>query len=105
MLYFFIIFGIVIFIGFIYTLIYLKKLKKNGIETIGVVRVSIEETWDTDGVYNRHKYYYVKFKDLDNKEVEATISNPKSDLNDGDKIKIKYLSKNSKYAYFIEKIK
>ena len=104
MLYFFIIFGIFIVGGLIYTFIYQNKMKKDGIETEGIVRTSTQESWINDGFLDETTYYYVKYKNESGEEVEASIGNAKTNLKDRDKIRIKYMPKNPKYAYFIEKI-
>ena len=58
-----------------------------------------------DEFFNKSTYYYVIYINEITEKIEATIANPKKDLNTGDKIKIKYIPNNQKYAYFIEKIK
>ena len=103
MLYFFIVFGILIIIGFIYTLFYQKKLKKNGIETEGIVRVEVSDVISADEFFDKRTDYYVTYVNEKNESIKATIANPKKDLKTGDKIKIKYLPTNPKYAYYIKK--
>lgn len=105
MLIFFIIFGVLLVLGFIYTLIYQKRLKKIGIEAEGVIRIDIVDSVSADEFFDKHTEHYVKYINENGKEIEATIANPKKDMNTGDRIKIKYLPDNPKYAYFIEKIK
>ena len=104
MLYFFIAFGAFIIGGLIYTLIKQNKIKKEGIEAEGVVDVRVEESWDSDGTISHHKYYHVKYVTSNGEEVDATIGNPKGNLQNGDRIRIKYLPNNPKYAFFIEKL-
>jgi len=105
MIYFFICFGILIVIGFIYTIIYQDKLKKNGIEAEGVVRIEVVDSISADEFINKTTYHYVTYKTQTGEEIKATIANPKKELNTGDKIKLKYFPNNPKYAYFVEKIK
>lgn len=104
MLYFFIIFGVLIVIGFIYTLIYQKKLKKDGLEAEGIVRIEVYEVASADSVFETRTSHYVNYVNEKGEEIKATIANPKKGLKTGDKIKIKYLPNNPKYAYFTEKI-
>ena len=103
MLYFFIVFGILIIIVFIYILFYQKKLKKNGIETEGIVRVEVSDVISADEFFDKRTDYYVTYVNEKNESIKATIANPKKDLKTGDKIKIKYLPTNPKYAYYIKK--
>ena len=103
MLYFFIVFGILIIISFIYTLFYQKKLKKNGIGTEGIVRVEVSDVISADEFFDKRTDYYVTYVNEKNESIKATIANPKKDLKTGDKIKIKYLPSNPKYAYYIKK--
>ena len=105
MLYFIAIFVLLIIIAFIYTMIYQKHLKKEGIETTGIVRIETVDKLTADEFFDTSTSYYVTYKNEESKEAEATISNPKKDLKTGDKIKIKYLPKNPRYAYYIEKVK
>ena len=61
MLYFFMIFGILIIIGFIYTMIYQKKLKKDGIEVEGIVRVEVYDVVSADEFFDKRTDYYVTY--------------------------------------------
>ena len=84
---------------------YQKHLKENGIETEGIVKIETYDVITPDDFFDKNTYYYVIYTNELDKEIKATIANPKKDLTTGDKIKIKYLPNNPKYAYFIEKIK
>lgn len=105
MIYFFIVFGVLIIISFIFTLFYQDKLKKKGIEAEGIVKIDVSDSVSTDEFFDKRTYHYVIYINENCEEIEATIANPNKNLTSGDKIKIKYLPNNPKYAYFIEKLK
>ena len=72
-------------------LLYSRKMKKgieeNGVEADAVVsRISEDMTEDQTGF----TIIYVRFKTQEGEEVEATISNPRSGLKEGDQVRIKY---------------
>ena len=63
-----------------------KQIKENGIETTGVVS-RITDTGDTTEV---SLCYYVRYRTEDGEEVEGVLSNPTSDLTEGQQVRIKY---------------
>ena len=84
---------------FIYSRNVYKKISTQGVETEGTVS-RIDENYDED-TGNTTYYYYVKYLDENNNEHEALIHNPKN-LKAGDRIRIKYLPGNGRYAQFID---
>ena len=63
-----------------------KQTDENGIETTGVIS-RIEDEGGTDAIsFN----YYVKYLTEDGEEIEGVISNPTSDLEVGQQVRLKY---------------
>ena len=63
-----------------------KQIEENGIETTGVIS-RIADTGDADEI---NLNYYVRYRTADGEEVEGVLSNPRSDLEVGQKVRIKY---------------
>ena len=86
--------GILLWMGFlvICAIIYLisermkKQIEENGIETDGVIS-RISDTGDTT---ETSLCCYVRFHAEDGEEIEAVLSNPVSDLEEGQQVRIKY---------------
>lgn len=97
-----ILFGLVacvIIVGAIYGIIQIKKVKQEGIEADAFVsRVDEDEYTDSDGMTTTTKKYIVRYTTQDGKVVEARLANPRKGLVMGDRVKIKYLAENPKYA-------
>ena len=63
-----------------------KQIEEEGIETNGVIS-RIEDAGDTDEISFD---YYVRYRTEDGEEVEGLLSNPGSDLEEGQQVRIKY---------------
>ena len=63
-----------------------KQIEENGIETEAEVS-RIIDTGNSDEI---DLNYYVRYHTEDGKEIEGILSNPRSDLKVGQKLKIKY---------------
>ena len=62
-----------------------KKIKEEGIETSGVVcRIT-----DAGGADEINLQYYVRYRTEDGEEIEALLSNPRADLEEGEQLRIK----------------
>ena len=62
-----------------------KQIKENGIETAGVI--SRIEDVGTEEIDLR---YYVRYRTEDGEEIEGLLSNPSSDMEAGQRIRLKY---------------
>ena len=74
-----------------------KQIEENGIETTGVVS-RIVDTGNADEI---DLNYYVTYSTQDGEEVEGILSNPRSDLEMGQKVKIKYHPKYKENARLV----
>lgn len=63
-----------------------KQIEEEGIMTDGVIS-RITETGDVEDV---DLCYYVRYVTDEGKEVEGVLSNPRSDLEAGQRVRIKY---------------
>ena len=63
-----------------------KQIEENGIETTGVIS-RIEDTGGSDDIT---LHYYARYRTADGEEVEGLLSNPGSDLEVGQRIRLKY---------------
>ena len=63
-----------------------NEIKDNGIETDAVVSRIVDDGTQTDIDIN----VYVSFITEDGSEIEAVISNPRTDLEEGQRVRIKY---------------
>ena len=63
-----------------------NEIKDNGIETDAVVSRIVDDGTQTDININ----VYVSFITEDGSEIEAVISNPRTDLEEGQRVRIKY---------------
>ena len=88
--------------GAAYALYYILKVKRNGIETEALVtRIEEEERTDSDGV-SVYYTFYVRYRTLEGRQIEATLANPKSRLQVGSSVKIKYLPEKEDYPVLTE---
>ena len=86
--------GILLWAGFVLIaaviLIVSRRMKKqiieNGIETDGVIS-RIEDVGGADDIT---LHYYVRYRTEDGEEVEGLLSNPRSDLTVGQRVRIRY---------------
>ena len=63
-----------------------KQIEENGIETTGV----ISRITDEGGADEIDLRYYARYRTADGEEVEGLLSNPGSDLEAGQQVRIKY---------------
>ena len=63
-----------------------KQIEENGIETTGVIS-RIVDAGASDEIT---LHYYARYLTEDGEEVEGVISNPTSDLTEGQQVRIKY---------------
>ena len=63
-----------------------KQIEENGIEVSGVIS-RIEDVGGTDAIDLR---YYARYVTAEGEEVEGLLSNPRSDLEEGQKVRLKY---------------
>ncbi len=74
-----------------------KQIEENGIETDGMIsRIS-----DAGGSDEIDLQYYVRYRTEDGNEVEGILSNPRSDLEVGQKVRIKYHPKHKTNARLV----
>ena len=94
--------GIILWVGFavICAVIYLlsrrmkKQIEENGIETDAVIS-RIEEVGAADEIDLR---YYARYRTQDGEEIEGVLSNPRSDLEVGQQVRLKYHPKHKTNA-------
>lgn len=92
-----------------------NKINQNGVEADAVVtRVKESESTDEDGIGTGVYYtYYVTYRTMDGKEVEAKLASGKSfdnrigkswdsDLHEGSNVRIKYLPEKPKYVIRVQ---
>ena len=74
-----------------------KQIEENGIETSGVIS-RITDEGGSDEISLR---YYVRYRTEDGAEVEGLLSNPRSDLSEGQQVRLKYHPKHKSNARLI----
>ena len=97
--------GIILWVGFavICAVIYLlsrrmkKQIEENGIETDAVIS-RIEEVGAADEIDLR---YYARYRTQDGEEIEGVLSNPRSDLEVGQQLRLKYHPKHKANARLV----
>ena len=97
--------GIILWSGFlvICAVIYIisrrmkKQIEENGIETTGVI-TRIADVGGPDEITLR---YYARYRTEDGEEVEGLLSNPRSDLSQGQQVRLKYHPKHKTNARLI----
>ena len=63
-----------------------KQIEENGIETTGM----ISRITDVGGSDEITLQYYARYRTEDGEEVEGLLSNPRSDLEEGQQVRLKY---------------
>ena len=76
-----------------------KQIEEDGIETTGVIS-RIEDMGAQDEI-NLH--YYARYRTKDGEEVEGLLSNPRSDLAEGQEVRIKYHPKHKTNARLVNR--
>ena len=97
--------GIMLWVGFaiLCAVIYLlsrrmkKQIEENGIETDAVIS-RIEEVGAADEIDLR---YYARYRTQDGEEIEGVLSNPRSDLEVGQQVRLKYHPKHKANARLV----
>ena len=74
-----------------------KQIEENGIEADGVIS-RIEDVGGDDDVT---LHYYARYRTEDGAEVEGLLSNPRSDLEAGQQVRLKYHPKHKTNARLI----
>lgn len=80
------VFAAVFIVGVLVSRMIKNGTDKNGIETDAVVSRIVDDGTQTDIDLN----VYVRYCAADGEEVEAILSNPRSDLEEGQRVRIKY---------------
>ncbi len=83
------VFLIVIVVGILVSRKLKKGINENGIETDAVVSRVLEDMSQDLSDFT----VFVKYRTEDGEEVEGVISNPRSDLEEGQQVRIKYRPK------------
>ena len=91
--------GLLIICGIIYFLSrrMKKQIEENGIETDGV----ISRITDEGGPDEINLCYYARYRTEEGEEVEGLLSNPRSDLAEGQQVHVKYHPKHKTNARLI----
>ena len=76
----------VIVIGMLISRSVKSGIKENGIETDAVVSRIVDDGTQTEGDIN----VYVRYRTDDGEEIEGILSNPLTDLKEGQHVRIKY---------------
>ncbi|MBR4742669.1 MAG: hypothetical protein IK082_00545 [Oscillospiraceae bacterium] len=74
-----------------------KQIEESGIQTTGVIS-RITDEGGPDAIDLR---YYARYRTQDGEEVEGLLSNPSSDLTEGQKVLVKYHPKHKTNARLI----
>ncbi len=83
--------------GAVYAFYSIRKVKRNGVEVDAVVtRIEEHEMVDADGV-SRDYDFYVRYRTLEGRQIEAALANPKNRLEIGSRVRIKYLPEQEDY--------
>ena len=83
------------------SLIYMRKIKKEGVEAEAVIcRILAFEDEDGGTDYS----VYVLYRNVYEEEVEAQLANPEKELYEGDKLLIRYMKETPKYAVMVRRI-
>ena len=75
-----------------------KQIEENGIETNGV----ISRITDEGGPDEIDLRYYVRYRTADGEEVEGLLSNPRSNLEVGQQVRLKYHPKHKTNARLVK---
>ena len=76
-----------------------KQIEENGIETTGV----ISRITDVGGAEEIDLRYYARYRTAEGEEVEGLLSNPRSDLEVGQQVRIKYHPKHRTNARLVNR--
>ena len=74
-----------------------KEIEENGIETDATVSRTVDDGTQTDIDIN----VYMSFIAEDGSEVEAVLSNPRNELEEGQRVRIKYHPKYKTNAWLV----
>ena len=75
-----------------------KQIESDGIETAGV----ISRITDEGGPDEIDLRYYARYRTADGEEVEGLLSNPRSDLEVGQQVRLKYHPKHKTNARLVK---
>ena len=81
-----ILFAAVFVVGVLVSRMIKNGTEKNGIEADAMISRIVDDGTQTDIDIN----VYVSYRTADGEEVEAILSNPRSDLEEGQRVRIKY---------------
>lgn len=81
-----IVFDAVFAVGILVSRIIRNGTEKSGIEADAVISRTVDDGTQTDIDIN----IYVRYSTADGEEVEAILSNPRADLEEGQRVRIKY---------------
>ena len=76
-----------------------KQIEENGIETSGVIS-RIEDVGGSEEIDLR---YYARYRTEDGEEVEGLLSNPSSDLAEGQQVRLRYHPKHKTNARLLSR--
>ena len=81
-----IVFAAVIVVGVLVSRMIKNGTEKNGVEADAIVSRIVDDGTQTDTDIN----VYVRYRTTNGEEAEAILSNPRSDLEAGQRVRIKY---------------
>ena len=84
-----IVFAAVFVVGLLVSRMIKNGTEKNGIEADAIISRIVDDGTPTDIDIN----VYVRYRTANGEEAEAILSNPRSDLEEGQRVRIKYLPK------------
>ena len=94
-----VVFALICAVVFLVSKLIKKQTEENGIETNGVIS-RIEDVGASDEIT---LHYYVRYRTEDGEDVEGVLSNPMSNLEVGQQVRIKYHPKYKANARLITK--
>lgn len=103
MIYVFIAILVFVVVGIIWNFILSNKVNKEGIETPATVEVEINKTTDSEGFDSISTHYFAIYKNENGETIRARLINRNLKLEKNEKIRIKYIPKKPKVAYYIGK--
>ena len=74
-----------------------KQIEEGGIETDGVISRIV----DAGGADDIVLHYYARYRTKEGEQVEGLLSNPRSDLEEGQQVRLKYHPKHKTNARLI----
>ena len=81
-----IVFAVVLIVGVLVSRVIRNGIKKSGIEADAIVSRIVDDGTQTDIDIT----VYVRYSTSEGEEVEAVLSNPRSNLKEGQRVRIKY---------------